>query len=107
MADTTASYGASASGAGNKLEDCIRQATEALHARQQADGHWVFELEADCTIPALYVLLQHFLGEGIDTRLDSKIAVYLRRIQGAHGGWPLFRAAGARVSAAMGSTWVP
>jgi squalene-hopene/tetraprenyl-beta-curcumene cyclase len=91
MADTTASPGASATGAGNKLEDCIRQATEALHACQQADGHWVFELEADCTIPAQYVLLQHILGEGIDAQLESKIAVYLRRIQEAHGGWPLFR----------------
>ncbi len=27
-------------------------ATRALLARQQADGHWVFELEADATIPA-------------------------------------------------------
>ena len=24
------------------------------------DGHWLFELEADATIPAEYVLLEHF-----------------------------------------------
>jgi len=91
MSDTTTSSRASAAGVGGKLEDCIRQATDALLARQQPDGHWVFELEADCTIPAQYVLLQHILDEGIDAQLESKIAVYLRRIQGAHGGWPLFR----------------
>ena len=55
-----------------------------------ADGHWVFELEADATIPAEYVLLRHYLAEPVDAALEAKIAVYLRRIQGAHGGWPLF-----------------
>ena len=49
----------------------------------------MFELEADCTIPAEYVLLRHYLGEPVDTVLEGKIANYLRRIQGAHGGWPL------------------
>ena len=33
---------------------------------QRRDGHWVFELEADATIPAEYILLDHFLDE-IDT----------------------------------------
>ncbi len=50
----------------------------------------MFELEADATIPAEYVLLRHYLGEPVDAALEAKIAVYLRRIQGAHGGWPLF-----------------
>ena len=31
----------------------------------------------------------HFLGETPDNALEGKIAAYLRRIQGAHGGWPL------------------
>ena len=57
---------------------------------QQPDGHWVFELEADATIPAEYVLLRHYLGEPVDSELERKIAVYLRRIQGKHDGWPLF-----------------
>jgi squalene-hopene/tetraprenyl-beta-curcumene cyclase len=67
-----------------------KSATEALLALQQPDGHWVFELEADCTIPAEYLLLTHYRGETVDTDLERKIAVYLRRVQGAHGGWPLF-----------------
>ncbi|HLH90657.1 MAG TPA: squalene--hopene cyclase [Xanthobacteraceae bacterium] len=73
------------------LDRSIANAATALLERQQADGHWVFELEADCTIPAEYVLLRHFRGEPIDTALEAKIAVYLRRTQGTHGGWPLFQ----------------
>jgi len=72
------------------LEDHIRAATEAMVERQQADGHWVFELEADVTIPAEYVLLKHYLGEPVDAEMEAKIAVYLRRHQRADGGWPLF-----------------
>ena len=71
------------------LEASIASATRALLDYRQPDGHWVFELEADCTIPAEYVLLRHYLGEPVDAVLEAKIANYLRRVQGAHGGWPL------------------
>jgi squalene-hopene/tetraprenyl-beta-curcumene cyclase len=76
---------------GLDLDRPIEAATQALLARQRPDGHFLFELEADATIPAEYVLLRHYLGEPVDAALEQKIAVYLRRIQGAHGGWPLFR----------------
>jgi squalene-hopene/tetraprenyl-beta-curcumene cyclase len=71
------------------LEASIASATEALLDHRQPDGHWVFELEADCTIPAEYVLLRHYLAEPVAVDLERKIGNYLRRIQGAHGGWPL------------------
>ena len=71
------------------LTDAIDRARGALERRQNPDGHWVFELEADATIPAEYVLLEHFLDR-IDDPLEQKIGVYLRAIQGDHGGWPLF-----------------
>ncbi|ABE40796.1 squalene--hopene cyclase [Rhodopseudomonas palustris] len=74
---------------GNTLDASIDAARAALLGYRRDDGHWVFELEADCTIPAEYVLLRHYLGEPIDAALEAKIAVYLRRTQGAHGGWPL------------------
>ncbi len=83
------------------LERAIAAATDALLARQRSDGHWVFELEADATIPAEYVLLRHYLGEPVDAALEAKIAVYLRRIQGAHGGWPLFRDGDLDISATV------
>ncbi len=75
--------------ADDALEHTIQRAATALATRQRPDGHWVFELEADATIPAEYVLLEHYLDR-IDVPLQEKIAVYLRRIQGEHGGWPLF-----------------
>jgi squalene-hopene/tetraprenyl-beta-curcumene cyclase len=73
------------------LDRHIDAATAALLATQRADGHFLFELEADTTIPAEYVLLRHYLAEPVDAELEAKIAAYLRRIQGSHGGWPLFR----------------
>jgi squalene-hopene/tetraprenyl-beta-curcumene cyclase len=83
------------------LDRAIVAATDALLARQRPDGHWVFELEADCTIPAEYVLLRHYFGEPVDAELERKIAVYLRRIQGAHGGWPLFHDGAFDMSASV------
>src|SRR6202163_2704317 len=71
------------------LEASIASATQGLLSYRQPDGHWVFELEADSTIPAEYVLLRHYLGETLDVALEAKIANYLRRVQGAHGGWAL------------------
>ena len=72
------------------LDRHIDAATQALLARQRDGGHFLFELEADATVPAEYVLLRHHLGEPVDTALEVGVAAYLRRIQGAHGGWPLF-----------------
>ncbi len=72
------------------LERHIEAATAALCRHQRDDGHWSFEFEADATIPAEYVLLTHYLGEDPDPRREAKIGNYLRRIQGKHGGWPLF-----------------
>ena len=49
-----------------------RRPRNALLDRQQPDGHWVFELEADATIPAEYVLLRHYLGEPVDAELEAQ-----------------------------------
>ena len=83
------------------LQERIDRATHALLDRQQRDGHWVFELEPDATIPAEYVLLRHYLGERVDTALEAKIAAYLRRIQGVHGGWPLYHDGAFDMSASV------
>jgi squalene-hopene/tetraprenyl-beta-curcumene cyclase len=82
------------------LEDSVTRASAALSRRQNADGHWVFPLEADATIPAEYVLLEHFLDR-IDQPLQDRIAVYLRGIQGEHGGWPLFHDGAFNISASV------
>jgi squalene-hopene/tetraprenyl-beta-curcumene cyclase len=82
------------------LEAAIARAVGALQGRQNPDGHWRFELEADATIPAEYVLLEHYLDR-IDSDLEGRIAVYLREIQGAHGGWPLFHGGAFDLSASV------
>jgi squalene-hopene/tetraprenyl-beta-curcumene cyclase len=73
------------------LDKAIDQATGAMLACQRDDGHWVFELEADTTIPAEYILLKHYLAEPADPAMEEKFATYLRARQGEHGGWPLFQ----------------
>jgi squalene-hopene/tetraprenyl-beta-curcumene cyclase len=94
--------GSVASGpAPSSLQQAIDRAARALMDRQQSDGHFVFELEADATIPAEYVLLVHWLGEAPDLQLEARIGAYLRRIQGEHGGWPLFEGGRLNVSASV------
>lgn len=72
-----------------KLDVAIRRARNALLSQQSSEGSWCFELEADCTIPAEYILMMHYMGE-IDEGLQAKLANYLRSHQADHGGWPLF-----------------
>ncbi len=71
------------------LLEAIEAGREALLAQQHADGYWSYELEADCTIPAEYILMMHYMDE-IDEPLQTKIATFLRDRQEDHGGWSLY-----------------
>ncbi|MGV8711644.1 MAG: squalene--hopene cyclase [Nitrosomonas sp.] len=74
----------------HELEEKFTQARNAILSLQNPDGHWCFPLEADCTIPAEYILMMHFMDE-IDVILENKIARFLRDKQDmSHGGWPLY-----------------
>jgi squalene-hopene/tetraprenyl-beta-curcumene cyclase len=84
-----------------EIEHAIGSAQTALIELQRDDGHFVFELEADATIPAEYVLMRHYLAEPVDAELERKIANYLRRIQSDDGGWPLFRDGASNISASV------
>ena len=84
-----------------QLDRRIDAAATALRAAQRGDGYWVFELEADTTIPAEYVLFVHYLGEAANRELERKIAVYLRSRQSAEGGWPLFHNGAFDISASV------
>ncbi|WP_375390932.1 squalene--hopene cyclase [uncultured Sphingomonas sp.] len=88
--------------AANALDATIDRAAAALAAAQRPDGHWVFELEADATIPAEYILLRHYLSEPDDLPLEARIGRYLRRLQSpAHHGWSLFHDGGFDLSATV------
>ncbi|HVC51323.1 MAG TPA: squalene--hopene cyclase [Stellaceae bacterium] len=82
------------------LDRAIETAADWLLSRQDPDGSWVFELEADATIPAEYILLNHFLGTP-EPELERRIARYLRARQGEHGGWPLFHGGKLDVSCSV------
>ncbi|MEO1090697.1 MAG: squalene--hopene cyclase [Pseudomonadota bacterium] len=84
----------------DRVDEVVDDAASALAARQRADGHWVFALEADATISSEYVLLEHFLDE-IDPALEDELAVYVRSLQGDHGGWPLFHGGEFNMSASV------
>nr|VFK61174.1 MAG: squalene-hopene/tetraprenyl-beta-curcumene cyclase [Candidatus Kentron sp. TC] len=71
------------------LRASVNKATRALLDLQHPDGYWCFELEADDTIPAEYIIMMHFMDE-IDEELQAKLASYIRSIQQPGGGWPLY-----------------
>jgi squalene-hopene/tetraprenyl-beta-curcumene cyclase len=82
------------------LDRAVAEARDALVARQHAQGHWLFELEADCTIPAEYIMMMHFLDE-IDAGLETKLCRYLRSAQADHGGWPLYHGGDFNISCSI------
>jgi squalene-hopene/tetraprenyl-beta-curcumene cyclase len=82
------------------LDRAVVDARDALVARQNADGYWLFELEADCTIPAEYIMMMHFLDE-IDAGLEVKLCRYLRAAQAEHGGWPLYHGGDLNLSCSV------
>lgn len=84
----------------NSLDTIIERAQLRLEAAQKTDGHWAFPLEADVTIPAEYILLNHYLGE-INDELEQKLARYIRRTQNSDGGWPLYYGGKMDVSASV------
>jgi squalene-hopene/tetraprenyl-beta-curcumene cyclase len=83
-----------------QLSTAITRAVDALLLLQREDGHWVFELEADATMPASFILLQHYLGT-IESGLQRRLATYLRETQAANGGWPLFHGGELDLSASV------
>jgi len=87
-------------GARDRLTAAIEAARANILARQRADGCWQYELEADCTIPAEYILMLHYLGE-FDRLLESRLAEYLRRHQSRDGGWPLYPGGALDVSCSV------
>lgn len=73
----------------SSLDSAIEKARNHLLSKQHKDGHWCYEFEADCTIPAEYILMMHFMDE-VDECLQQKIARYLKAHQNEDGGWSLY-----------------
>ncbi|MGD0959913.1 MAG: squalene--hopene cyclase [Methylomonas sp.] len=73
----------------SSLNAAIERAQNKLLSLQNPAGYWVFELEADCTIPAEYIMMMHYLDD-INEELQAKMAVYMRNRQSMDGSYPLF-----------------
>ncbi len=69
-------------------------------SRKLKEGCYVYELEADVTIPAEFILLMHYLGD-IDLEKQKKIKNYILSKQNNQGGWPLFHEGDSNLSASV------
>ncbi len=88
--------------AGQRARETAKKALEYLLLRQSSEGFWVFDLEADVTIPSEYVMLQRFLGRDPGKDFHRRVRNYLLAKQMPDGGWPLFDVDGpADVSASV------
>jgi len=82
------SINASAKKAWN-LDSAIHAAQAELTTLQNDQGYWHFELEADCSITADYIIMMHYHGEENDA-LQEQMATYLRARQTSNGSYSLF-----------------
>lgn len=84
------------------LDEVAVSAAALLASRQQEDGHWIFDLEADVTIPAEYVMLQRFIGKTPDPSVAKRLTAYILERQMPDGSWPLYAVDGnANISASV------
>ena len=83
-----------------RLDKAIANAQAFIVNHQSPEGFWVFELEADCTIPSEYIMMMHYVGE-VDRPLQAKIANYLRSRQSGDGSYPLYTGGEGDVSCSV------
>ena len=62
------------------IKNIINYCKKKIINDQKKDGHWVYELEADKTIPSEYILMNHFLGIK-EKNLEKKLAAYIKQEQ--------------------------
>jgi squalene-hopene/tetraprenyl-beta-curcumene cyclase len=71
------------------LEAAIARGVENLFTLQDAEGYWWSELEANATMAAECLLLEHFLGIGTPERW-RKLSNYILARQQVDGSWPVY-----------------
>ena len=84
----------------NSFESQLDKKSKQQNKNRLSEGCFVYELEADSTIPSEYILLMHFLGE-INLDLEKKIKNYLLSKQNKDGGWPLYYDGESNISASV------
>jgi squalene-hopene/tetraprenyl-beta-curcumene cyclase len=84
----------------DKLSRTIAASGSDLLEHQDQTGYWVFELEADTTIPAEYLFLQYFMGT-VDHEREARLADYILSRQLPDGSWPLYEGGPGNISATV------
>ena len=84
----------------DKLSRTIAASGSDLLECQDQTGYWVFELEADTTIPAEYLFLQYFMGT-VDHKREARLADYILSRQLPDGSWPLYEGGPGNISATV------
>jgi squalene-hopene/tetraprenyl-beta-curcumene cyclase len=91
-----------------ELQEAVAEAIAGARRRllelQHDDGHWCAELEGDTILESEYVLAMLFLGVGEEK--CRKAANYLRAKQIPEGGWAIYPAGPANVSASVKAYFV-
>jgi squalene-hopene/tetraprenyl-beta-curcumene cyclase len=82
------------------LEAAQEKTRNWLISRQQADGHWVGELEGDTILESELILLLAFLGRETDP-ICRRCARYILDRQDADGGWAIYPGGPIEISASV------
>ena len=78
----------------------VKKVLERQKRNRLNDGCYVYELEADTTIPSEYIMLMHYLGD-INLELQEKIKRYLIKKQNNQGGWALYHNGETNISVSV------
>jgi squalene-hopene/tetraprenyl-beta-curcumene cyclase len=82
------------------VRKAIRRTRRWLFDRQQAEGHWVAELEGDSILQSETILLLAFLGREA-TDLARRAARYLLQQQLPQGGWAQYPGGSIEISGSV------
>jgi squalene-hopene/tetraprenyl-beta-curcumene cyclase len=87
-------------GQSEAIDDAVRKSQAWFFRRQDPQGYWVAELEADSTLTSEYLMLRRFVGRE-DKERETKAVGYLRSAQLADGGWPIYSGGPSEISASV------
>jgi squalene-hopene/tetraprenyl-beta-curcumene cyclase len=90
----------SALGQSESVDEAIRRSQNWLLSRQDPEGFWVAELEADSTLTSEYLMLRRFLDR-VDRDRERKAVHYLRCTQLPDGGWAIYAGGPSEISASV------
>lgn len=76
--------------ASKQPDSAVEKAASTLLSGQQPSGYWIFDLEADVTIPSEYVFLHRILNKPLQPEMAERLRNYILGKQLRDGGWPLY-----------------